>query len=100
MDKIGPNEDLGMVRLGANASLEKYVFFDGGEQRGGLPSLDEQIMGANPESVVEVCYEQTSGSSPSTNKLKLINDKFKCANLGKIADQGKKGMDGTCDYSE
>ena len=86
MDKAGPNEDLGVVRLGADAGLEKYVSIDRGEQRFGVPSIDEQRMGVDLESVVEVCHGQTSGSSTSTNKLKLVSDKFKHANFGKIAD--------------
>ena len=64
MDKARPNRDLGVVRFGADASLEKYVSIDGGEQRGGLPSFDEQGMGIDFESVVEVCHEHTSDSCP------------------------------------
>ena len=64
MDKARPNGDLGVVRFGADASLEKYVSIDEGEQRAGLPSFDEQGMGIDFESVVEVCHEHTSDSSP------------------------------------
>nr|POE93728.1 hypothetical protein CFP56_30501 [Quercus suber] len=84
MDKARPNGNLGVVRPGVDAGMEKYVSFDEEEQRIGVPSFDEQGMGVDLESVVEVCHRQTSGSSPFTNKLKLISDKFKCANLGKI----------------
>ena len=100
MDKAGPNGDLGVIRFGADAGLEKYVSTDRGEQRAGLPSIDEQGMGVDPESMVEVCHRQTSSSSPSTNKLKLVSDKIKHANLEKISDQGRKGMNGTSDYCE
>ena len=56
MDKARPNGDLGVVRFGADASLEKYVSIDEGEQRAGLPSFDEQGMGVDSESVVEICH--------------------------------------------
>ena len=36
--------------------MEKYVSFDEGEQRVRVPSFDEQGMGADLESVVEVCH--------------------------------------------
>lgn len=100
VDKAGPNGDLGVIRLGADVGLEKYVSIDRGEQRVRLPSFDEQGMGANLESMVEVCHGKTSGSDPSANKLKLVCDKFKCANLRKISDGGREVMDGACDYSE
>lgn len=86
MDKARPNENLGVVRPGADAGMEKYVSFDEGEQRVGVPSFDEQDVGADLEFVVKACHGQTSGSSPSTNKLKLVNDKFKGANLRKISN--------------
>ena len=93
MDKAGPNGDLGVVRFGADVGLEKYVSIDRGEQRFGVPSIDEQRMGVDLESVVEVCHGQTSGSSTSTNKLKLVSDKFKHSNLEKsLTDAEKEWM--------
>ena len=100
MDKAGSNGGLGMVRLGVNASLEKHVSADGGEQNTRLSSCDEQGMGADTESMVEVCHGPTSVSNPSTSKLKLVSDKIKCATLGKIANQSGEGMDEKFDYCE
>ena len=100
MDKAGPNGDLGVVRLGVDVGLEKYVSSDEGEQNIRLPSCDEQGMGADTESMVEVCHGQTSVPNPSTNKLKLASDKIKCATLGKISDRGREGMDGNYDFCE
>nr|POE93837.1 hypothetical protein CFP56_16151 [Quercus suber] len=53
--KPGPNKDLGVVRLGADAGMEKFIFVDSGEQSAGLPSIDEHDLGVDLESVVEVC---------------------------------------------
>ena len=64
MDLTRANGDLGVVRLGADTCLEKYVPTNGGEQRARLPSFDEKGMGIDFESVVEVCHEHTSDSCP------------------------------------
>ena len=100
MDKEGPNGDLGVVRLGVDAGLEKYVPFDGGEQNIRLPSCDEQGMGANTESMVEVCHGPTCLPNPSASKLKLVGDKIKGAILGKIADRGGEQVDEKFDGCE
>ena len=100
MDQAGPNGDLGVVRLGANAGMEKFIFVDGREQRARLPSIDEHGMGVDLELVVEVCNGQPSYSATSTNKLNLVRDKFKGAALGKIADRDRERGDGNGDFSE
>ena len=77
VDQAGPNGDLGVVRLGADADMEKFISVDGGEQNAGLPSIDEHGLGVDPESVVEVCNGQPNCSATSTTKLNLVKDKFK-----------------------
>ena len=88
MDKAGSNGDLGMVRFGVNAGLEKHVPADGGEQFVRLSSCHEQSLGVDTESLVEVCHGPTCLPNPSASKLKLVGDKIKGAILGKIADRG------------
>ena len=85
MDPTRANGDLGVVRLGADAWL---------------PSFDEQGMGVDSKSVVEICHGYASVPSPATIKAKLASDKNKHANLRKIADRDRKGMDGNRDLSE
>lgn len=86
MDKKGSNKDLGVVRPGVDACVEEHVPLNRGEHEIGVPSVKECDMGNDLEAMVEICHEQTGGTSPSTNKLKLVSDKFKCANLKKISD--------------
>nr|POE91698.1 hypothetical protein CFP56_34470 [Quercus suber] len=100
VDQVGPNGDLGMVRLGVDAGLEEHVSVDGGEQRAGVPAVVELGMGVDAESVVEVCEGQASNATPSTSKLNLVKEKFRGANLGKIADRNRKGDDVIGDFRE
>ena len=100
MDPTRPNGDQGVVRLGADACLEEYVPTDGEEQGNGLPPFDEQGMGVDSESVVEICHGHTSVPCPTTIKLKLAGDRIKHATLEKIADRDRKGLDGLSDLGE
>ena len=100
MDPTRPNGDLRVVRLGADAYLEEYVPTDGEEQGNGLPPFDEQGMGVDSESVVEICHGHTSVPCPTTIKLKLAGDRIKHATLEKIADRDRKGLDGLSDLGE
>ena len=49
--------------------------------------------------MVEIYHIQASYSNPSTDKLKLICTKIKCASLGKNYNRGRNGVDPTCDIS-
>ena len=100
MDQAGPNGDLGVVRLGADAGMEKFISVDGREQRAALPSIDEHGLGVDPEPVVEVCNGQPSCSATSTTKLNLVRDKFRGAALGKIVDRDRERRDGNGNFNE
>ena len=86
MDPTRPNRDLEVVRFGVNACLEEHVPTDGREQGNGLPSFDEQGMGVDSKSVVEICHGHFSIPCSTNIKLKLAGDKIKHATLKKIAD--------------
>ena len=100
VDQAGPNGDLGVVRLGADASMEKFISVDGGKQSAGLPSIDEHGLGVDPESMVEVCNRQPNCSATSTTKLNLVRAKFRGAALGKIVDRDREIRDGNGDFNE
>lgn len=80
--------------------METFISVNGGEQRVGLPSIDEHGLGVDPEPLVEVCNGHPSYSATSTTELNLVRDKFKGAALGKIADRDRERGDGNGDFSE
>ena len=50
--------------------------------------------------MVEIYHVQASYANPSTDKLKFISTKIKCASLGKISNRGRNEVDPTYDISE
>nr|POE71076.1 hypothetical protein CFP56_58432 [Quercus suber] len=100
VDQARPNENLGVVRLGADAGMEEYFSVDGEKQKAGVSAVVEHSMGVDTKSVVEVCDGQTSNAAPSTSKLNLVKGKFRGVTLGKIADRVRKGGDDNGEFRE
>ena len=85
VDQVGPDRDIGLVRLGVDDSLEEFVPSHRGEQEAGIPAHERRSLGSHTKSIVEVPLKPTSGPNPSSDQLGTICNKIECAPFGKIA---------------
>nr|POE82545.1 hypothetical protein CFP56_71975 [Quercus suber] len=89
-----------MVRDGANGGLEEHIPVNRDKQKVGLPVVEGRSMGYNSKPLVEVFNGHATSTSAADDKLKVVSNRIKHADFGKIVVRGIGGMDSTSDNCE
>ena len=100
MDQARPDGDMGLVRLGADVSLEEFVPSYRGEQETGVPAHEGRSLGPHTKSMVEVPLRPACSPNLSSDQLGSICNKIKCAPFGKIAIRSRERGDSFGDNDE
>ena len=100
LDKERPHGDIGMVRDGLDASLEKHVSTYGNEQEPGLSPTKGRGMVTDSKPMVEVSHKPTYGPIAFNEQLRAIKTNIRDAAFRKIFDRSGNRMDTTNDSCE
>ena len=100
LDKERPYGDLGMVRDGLDAGLEKHVSTYGNEQEPGLSPTEGQGMVTNSKPMVEVSHRPTCSPIASNEQLRTIRTNIREAAFRKISDRSGNKVDTANDCCE
>ena len=80
--------------------MEEYVYVDGDKQADWVSTIEGQSVDHNPESMVEVLDRQTSGACVIDDKLKVISNRIRHAELRKFSIRGRGKVDRVGDHSK
>lgn len=89
-----------MVQGGAYGGVEEHVPANRNEQKVGVLAGEGRSVGNNSKPLKEVSIGQTAGTSAVEDKIRIISNRIKHSDFGKIVDRGRGGMDSARDYRE
>ena len=93
LDKEGPHRDMGMVRDGLDAGLEKIASTYGNKQEPRLSPTKGRGMVTDSKPMVEVSHKPTCGPIASDEQLRTIRTNIREAAFRKIFDRSGNKLD-------
>ena len=100
LDKERPHGDMGMVRDGLDASLEKHVSTYGNEQKPGLSPTEGRGMVTDFKPMVEVPHKPNCGPVASDKQLRAIRINIREVAFRKISYRSENRVDIASDSCE